>query len=76
MVSSIPPGSNNPHNSSCKATNFPSLKLAKLDEQDMQYTAGEVRRIYKWLFSRGPLHTDEQVLDDQLELIYNTAVRT
>ena len=28
------------------------------------------------MFSYGPLHMDEQVLDDQLELIYRSSVRT
>ena len=37
----------------------------------MQETAGEVRVT----FFSGPLHTDEQVLDDQQELIYNSSVQ-
>ena len=39
-------------------------------------TAGEVNTNSKVTFSYGPLHTDEQVLDDQIELIYNNSVRT
>ena len=35
-------GSNTPQSSSCTATYYPSQKLSKLDEPDMQNTAGEV----------------------------------
>ena len=49
---------------------LPSLKPSKLDEQGMQDAAGEAT------FSYGLLHTNEKVLDDQLELIYNSSVRT
>ena len=42
----------------------------------MRDAAGEVRTNSQTTFSNGPLHTDEQVLDDQLELIYNSSVRT
>ena len=37
------PGGNTPQNSSCTATYYPSRKLSKLDEPDMQNTAGEVK---------------------------------
>ena len=37
------PGGNTPQNSSCTATHYPSRKLPKLDEPDMQDTSGEIR---------------------------------
>ena len=37
------PGGNTPQSSCCTATYHPSRKLSKLDEPDMQDTAGEVR---------------------------------
>ena len=37
------PGGSTPQNSSCTATYHPSRKLSKLNEPDMQDTAGEVR---------------------------------
>ena len=52
------------------ATYFPSQKPSKLDEQNMQDTAGEIGK----MFSYGPLHTGQ--VDDQLKLIYNSSVRT
>ena len=52
---------------------LPISKTIQKDEQDMQDTAGEVRTNS---FSNGPLQTDVQVLDHQLELIYNSSVRT
>ena len=56
-------GSNNPQNSNCTATfhYHPSRKLYKLDEQDMQNTAGGVKTNSKGTFSYGPLHTDDQL---------------
>ena len=47
-----------------------SLKLYKLDEPDMQDTAGEVRTNSEVTYFGGPLHVDEQRLDDELEPIY------
>ena len=35
-------GGSTPQNSSCRATYHPSQKLSKLDEPDIQDTAGEV----------------------------------
>ena len=35
------PGGNTPQSTNYTATCFPSQKLSKLDEQDMQDTAGE-----------------------------------
>ena len=37
------PGGNIPQNSSCMVAYLPSQKPFKLDEEDMQDTAGEVR---------------------------------
>ena len=42
----------------------------------MQDIAGEVRTNSLATFSSEPLHTDLQVLDDQLEPIYKSSVRT
>ena len=42
----------------------------------MRDIVGEVRMNSLATFSYDPLHTDVQVLDDQLELIYNSSVRT
>ena len=55
-------------------TNHPSQKPSKLDEPDMRDTAEEVRTNSWAMYSCGPLHTDEQELDDQLESIYNSSV--
>ena len=49
------------------ATYHPSWKPSKLDEQDMWDTAGWAR------FSYGLLHMNARVLDDKLELIYNSS---
>ena len=68
--------SNIPQNISCMGPYLPSLKLSKLDEQNMWDAAGEVRTNSSVIFSYGPLHIDVQVLDDQLELIYNSSTRT
>ena len=69
----INPASNIPQNSNCTATYLPSLKPFKLDEQGMLDTPGKVRVNSSTTFSSG-LHMDEQVLDDQLGLIYNDCV--
>ena len=42
----------------------------------MRDTAGEVRTNSYAMFSYGPLHTDEQVLEDQLDIIYKSSVQT
>ena len=44
-----------------------SKKTSKLDEQDTQNTAGEERMNIQVTFSYGPLHTEEQVLDNDLQ---------
>ena len=68
------PGGSTPQSSSCTATNYPSRKLSKLDEPDMRDTVEEVRMDTWAIYSRGPLHMDEQKQDDQLEPIYNSSV--
>ena len=51
------PEGNTPQNSSCTATYHPSQKPSKLDGQDMQDTAGEVRMnacdVLLWTSSHG-----------------------
>ena len=42
LYQAISPGGSTPQNSSCTATYHPSRKLSKLDESDMQDTAGGV----------------------------------
>ena len=68
--------SNIPENNSCDATYISSLKPSKSDEQDIRDTAGGVRTNSFETFSGGPHYRDQQVLDDQLELIYDTFVWT
>ena len=48
------PGVNTQQRSSCTATNHPSWKPFKLDEQDMQDTAGEVRSNSEAMYFCGP----------------------
>ena len=58
------------------ATYHKSQKPSKLDKQDMQDTAGGARTNAWDMFFYGPFYTDMQLLDNQLELIYNSSVRT
>ena len=51
------------------ATYLPSRKLSKLDEPNMQDTAGEARTNSSVMYSYGPLHMAEEKQDDQLEQI-------
>ena len=44
---------NIPQSSSCMGTNHPSRKPSKLDQQDMQHTAGEVSDVLMWTPSYG-----------------------
>ena len=60
------PGSNISQNSSCTTTYHSSLKQFQSDKQDMQDTAGRVRANSYMVFSSGPHHTEEQVLNDRL----------
>ena len=61
------PGGNTPQSTNYTATYLPSRKLSKLDEPDMQDTAGEAGTSSQVMYSYGPPHTAEQKLDDQLE---------
>ena len=61
------PGGSTLQSSSCTATYHPSRKLSMLDKPDMQDTAGEVGTSSYVMYSSGPIHMDEQRLDDQLE---------
>ena len=70
------PGGNTPKSSSCTATNLPSRKLSKLDEPDMQDTAGEAGTSSEVMFSYGPPHMAKQGQEDRLEPTYNYSVRT
>ena len=65
------PGGNTLQSSNCTYTYHLSRKLPKLDEPD---TAGEVRTNLLAKYSCGPLHTDEQRLDDLLEPKYSSSV--
>ena len=57
------------------ATYHPSPKLSKLDEPDMQDTAGEVRTSSLVMYSYAALHMAEQKQGDQLEPTYSSSVR-
>ena len=63
-----------PQNSSCTATYHPSRKLSKLDDPDMQDTAGEIGTSSYVMYSSRPLHIAELRLDVQLEHTYNSFV--
>ena len=52
----------------------PITKILKLDEPDMQKTAGEVVMNSEVVYSCGPLHMDEQGQDDQLLPTYGSSV--
>ena len=64
------PGGNTPQSSSCTSTYLPSRKLSKLDEPDMQVTAGEAGTI-----SYGPPVMAEKKQGDQLKPTYRSSVR-
>ena len=68
------PGGSTSQSSSCTATYDPSRKQSKLDELDMQNTAGEVGASSKVMHSCGPLHMVEQRQDDLFEPTYNSSV--
>ena len=53
----------------------PSRILYKLDEPDMQDTAGEARTSSSVMYSYGPPHMAKQNQDDQLEHTYSSYVR-
>ena len=69
------PGSSTPQSSSCTATYLPSRKLSKLDEPDMQDSAGEVGTSSLVMYSYGPPHMAEQKQGDQLEPTYSSFMR-
>ena len=64
-----------PHKAPTTVTCLLSRKLSKLDELDMQETAGEVGTSSKVMYSYGPPHMAEQKQDDQLEHTYSSYVR-
>ena len=57
------------------ATCLPSQKPFKLDEPDMQNTAGEAGTSSEVMYSYGPPYMAEQKHVDQLEHIYSSYVR-
>ena len=57
------------------ATCLPSRKLSKLDEPDMQDTAGEARTSSQVMYSHRPPHMAKKKQDDQLEHAYSSNVR-
>ena len=63
----LSPGDNTPQDTNYTATCLPSWKLYKLDEPDMQDTAGEARMNSSVMYSYGPPHMAKQKQDDQLE---------
>ena len=69
------PGGNTPQGTNYTATCLPSRKLSKLDEPDMQDTAGEARMNSSVMYSYGPPHIAKQKQDNQLEHTYSSYVR-
>ena len=69
------PGGNTTQSSSYTANSHPSWKLSKLDEPDMQDTAGEVATSSLVMYFYGPLYIAEQNQGDQLEPTYSSSVR-
>ena len=57
------------------ATCLPSQKLSKLDEPDMQDTAGEAGSSSYVMYSYGPPHMVGQKQDDQLKHTFSSYVR-
>ena len=64
-----------PQSTNYTATCLPSRKLSKLDEPDMQDTAGESGSSSYVMYSYGPPHMADQKQDDQLEHTYSSYVR-
>ena len=75
MPGAILPGGRTLQSSSCTATYLPSWKLSKLDEPDMQDTAGEVGTSLLEMYSYEPLHMAEQKHGVQFEPTYSSYVR-
>ncbi len=69
------PWGNIPQSTNCTATYLPSRKLSKLDEPDIQDTAGDAGTSSLVMFSYGPLHMAKQNQGDQLESTYSSSVR-
>ena len=69
------PRSNTQQSTSYTATYLPSRKLSKLDEPDMQDTAGEAGTSSSVMYSYGLPHMAEQKQDGQLEHTYSSTVR-
>ena len=67
--------SNTPQGTNYTATCLPSQKLSKLDEPDMQDTAGEAKTNSSVMYSYGPPHMAKQKQDNQLEHTYSSFVR-
>ena len=69
------PGGNTPQSSSCTATYHRSRKISKLNEPDMQNTAGEAGTSSWVMFSYGPPHMAGKKQGDQLEPTYSSSLR-
>ena len=63
------------HPTKHQLSGLPSRKLSKLDEPDMQDTAGEAETNSLVIYSYGPPHMAEQKQDVQLEHTYSSSVR-
>ena len=68
-------GGNTPQGTNYTATCLPSRKLSKLDEPDMQDTAGEAGTSSLVMYSYWPPFMAEQKQDDHLEHTYSSYVR-
>ena len=75
MQSWTSPGGNTPQDTNCTATCLLSWKLFKLDEPDMQDTAGEAGTNSWEMYSHGPPHMAVQKQDDQHENKFSSYVR-
>ena len=69
------PGDNTPQGTNYTVTCLPSRKLSKLDEPDMQDTAGEAGTSSLVMYSYGPPHMAGQKQVEQLEHTYSSYVR-
>ena len=71
----ISPGGNTPQNTNYTAPYLSSRKLSKLDEPDMQDTAGEAGTSSWEMNSYEPPHMAAKKPDNQLEATYSSCVR-
>ena len=69
------PGGNTPQGTNYTATCLPSRKLSKLDEPDIQDSAGEAGASPCVMYSYGLIHMAGKKQDDQLEHTYSSYVR-